>query len=175
MVAPLITGPNRIPRADAGRTGAQDETINNLVLANRILASRELGILGTTGHVSVHGEIFKARPDVMAVLHAHTPEILAFTENSVALRPVVNGAVFIGDGLPMHDIRKFDPRENIIRTSELGQTVATVLGKKPAVLLKGHGIALTGSSLQHRHQPPQVVDITVHGSTGSRSFRLTSK
>ena len=82
----------------------------------------------------------------MAVLHAHTPEILAFTENSVA--PVVNGAVFIGDGLPMHDIRKFDPRENIIRTPELGQTVATALGKKPGVLLKGHGIALTGSSVQ---------------------------
>ena len=115
-----------------------------------------------------------ARPDVMAVLHAHTLELVAFTESSVALRPVVNGGVFIGDGLPMHDIRKFDPRENIIRTSELGQTVATVLGKKPAVLLKGHGIALTGSSLQHRHQPPPV-DITVHGSTGSRSFRLTSK
>ena len=96
----------------------------------------------------MHGEILKARPDVMAVLHAHTPEILALTENSVALRPVVNGAVFIGDGLPMHDIRKFDPRENIIRTPELGQTVATALGKKPGVLLKGHGIALTGSSVQ---------------------------
>jgi ribulose-5-phosphate 4-epimerase/fuculose-1-phosphate aldolase len=196
MVTPLITGPNRIPRADAGRTGAQDETLNNLVLANRMLGSHELGILGTTGHVSVrnprnpnhyfisryvsagvvkasdiiendldskpvagprsdeyqevymHGEIFKARPDVMAVLHAHTPEILAFTQSSVTIRPVVNGAVFIGDGLPMHDIRKFDPRENIIRTRELGQTVATVLGKNPGVLLKGHGIALTGASLQ---------------------------
>src|SRR5207253_930653 len=109
MVAPLITGPNRIPRADAGRTGAQDETINNLVLANRILASRELGILGTTGHVSVHGEIFKARPDVMAVLHAHTPELVAFTESSVALRPMVNGGVFIGDGL------RFTTFANLIR------------------------------------------------------------
>jgi ribulose-5-phosphate 4-epimerase/fuculose-1-phosphate aldolase len=196
MMMPLITGPNRVPRADAGRTGAQDETINDLVLANRMLASRQLGILGTTGHVSVrnprnpnhyfisryvsagvvkasdiiendldskpvagprsdeyqevymHGEIFKARPDVMAVLHAHTPEILAFTESSVSLRPVVNGAVFIGDGLPMHDIRKFDPREGIIRTPELGRTVGVALGKKPGVLLKGHGIALTGSSLQ---------------------------
>ena len=196
MVTPLITGPNSIPRKDAGRTGAQDETINDLVVANRMLASRELGILGTTGHVSVrsprnpnhyyisryvsagvvkasdiiendldskpvagprsdeyqevymHGEIFRARPDVMAVLHSHTPEILAFTESSVALRPVVNGAVFIAEGLPMHDIRKFDPAENIIRTPELGRTVATALGKKPGVLLKGHGIALTGSSLQ---------------------------
>jgi ribulose-5-phosphate 4-epimerase/fuculose-1-phosphate aldolase len=195
LVTPLISGPNRIPRADAGRT-SQDETINNLVLANRMLASQELGILGSTGHVSVrsprnpnhyfisryvsagvvkasdiiendldskpvggprsdeyqevymHGEIFKARPDVMAVLHSHTPEILAFTQSSIPLRPVVNGAVFIGEGLPLHDIRKFDPRESIIRTPELGRTVAAALGKSPGVLLKGHGIALTASSLQ---------------------------
>jgi ribulose-5-phosphate 4-epimerase/fuculose-1-phosphate aldolase len=197
-VTPLIAGPNRIPRADAARSGTspQQETINNLVLANRMLASRDLGILDSAGHVSVrnptnpnhyyisryvsagvvkasdiiendldskpvagprsdeyqevymHGAIYKARPDVMAVLHSHTPEFVAFSDSSVALRPVVNGGVFIGDGLPLHDIRKFDPRESIIRTPELGQTVALALGKKPGLLLKGHGIALTGSSLQ---------------------------
>ena len=198
MVTPLIAGPNSLPRAAARRAGQSEEqeAITNLVIANRVLSSRELGILGATGHVSVrsprnpnhyyisryvsagvvkasdiiendldskpvagprsdeyqevymHGEIYKARPDVMAVLHAHTQEIVAFTESSVALRPVVNGGVFIGDGLPMHDIRKFDPREGIIRTAALGKTVADALGKKPGVLLKGHGIALTGSSLQ---------------------------
>ena len=98
--------------------------------------------------VYMHGEIYKARPDVMAVLHAHTPEILAFTESSVALRPVVNGGAFIGDGLPLHDIRKFDPRETLIRTPALGRSVAMVLGNKPGVLLKGHGIALTDASLR---------------------------
>jgi hypothetical protein len=45
-----------------------------------------------------------------------------FTESSAPLRAVVNGGVFIGDGLPMHDIRKFDPRENIIRTPEFGNS-----------------------------------------------------
>jgi ribulose-5-phosphate 4-epimerase/fuculose-1-phosphate aldolase len=98
--------------------------------------------------VFMHGEIYKARPDVMAVLHAHTPEFVAFTESSVALRPVVNGGTFIGDGFPLHDIRKFDPRETIIRTPALGRSVAMALGSKPAVLLKGHGIALTDSSLR---------------------------
>ena len=55
--------------------------------------------------------------------------------------------MFIGEGLPIHDIRKFDPREILINTPELGSSVATVLANKPAVLLKGHGFALTGSSL----------------------------
>src|SRR5207244_13165104 len=100
--------------------------------------------------VYIHGEIYKARPDVMAVLHAHTPEILAFTESSVALRPVVNGGTFIGDGLPLHDIRKFDLRETLIRTSALGRSVAMMMGNKPGDLLKGHGIALNDSSFQLR-------------------------
>jgi ribulose-5-phosphate 4-epimerase/fuculose-1-phosphate aldolase len=97
--------------------------------------------------VYMHGEIYKARPDVMAVLHAHTPEILAFTQSSVKLRPVVNGGTFVGSGLPMFDIRKFDARETIITSPALGRSVAQVLGNKPAVLLTGHGIALTDSSL----------------------------
>ncbi len=97
--------------------------------------------------VFIHGEIFKARPDVMAVLHAHTPEIRTFSLGLVRLRPVINEAAFIGDGLPIHDIRNFDPREILIRTPALGRSLALVLADKPSVLLKGHGIALTGSSV----------------------------
>jgi HCOMODA/2-hydroxy-3-carboxy-muconic semialdehyde decarboxylase len=206
LVLPAVAGPEKFPRdghdaphavaSTSGAASADQAVIDDLVLANRVLASRELGILDAFGHVSVrsprdpnhyfisryvsagvvkasdiiendldskpvgaprsdeyqevymHGEIYKARPDVMAVLHAHTPEILAFTESSVTLRPVVNGGVFIGAGLPLHDIRKFDPRETIIRTPALGRSVAMVLGDKPGVLLKGHGVALTDSSLR---------------------------
>jgi HCOMODA/2-hydroxy-3-carboxy-muconic semialdehyde decarboxylase len=96
----------------------------------------------------IHGEIYKARPDVMSVLHSHTPEFVAFANSSVPLRPVINQGTFIGAGLPFHDIRTFDPRQSIIRTPELGKTLADALGKAPGVLLKGHGIALTGPSLQ---------------------------
>lgn len=200
IVTPLITGPNKLPRAThpAPRTDAPDHAITDeLVYANRILSHKELGILGAYGHVSVrnprnpnhyfisryvsaafvtpndiiendldsnpvagprsdqyqeiymHGEIYKARPDVMAIVHAHTPQIVAFASSSVILRPVINEGTFIGEGLPMHDIRKFDPREILINTPELGHSVATVLANKPAVLLKGHGFALTGSSLHN--------------------------
>ena len=196
LVMSQLAGPNRIPRAGATAQQAVSTEIADLVSANRMLASKELGILDAFGHVSVrsarnpshyfisrfvsagvvkasdiiendldskpvggprsdeyqevyiHGEIYKARPDVMAVLHAHTPELLAFAESSVALRPVVNGGTFVGEGLPLHDIRKFDLRETLIRTPVLGRSVAMVLGNKPGVLLKGHGIALTDASLR---------------------------
>jgi ribulose-5-phosphate 4-epimerase/fuculose-1-phosphate aldolase len=196
LVMPQIAGPGRIPREGATAPQAVSGEIADLVFANRMLASKELGILDAFGHVSVrsarnpghyfisrfvsagvvkaadiiendldsqpvagprsdeyqevyiHGEIYKARPDVMAVLHAHTPELLAFAESSVALRPVVNGGTFVGEGLPLHDIRKFDLRETLIRTPVLGRSVAMVLGNQPGVLLKGHGIALTDASLR---------------------------
>ena len=95
----------------------------------------------------MHGEIYRARPDVMAVVHAHTPEVTAFTQSSVELRPVSNGGRFIGSGLPIFDIRQFHPRANIIDSPELGRAIAGVLGKSPAVLLKGHGVTVTDSSL----------------------------
>jgi len=95
----------------------------------------------------MHGEIYRARPDVMAVVHAHTPEVTAFTQSSVELRPVSNGGRFIGSGLPIFDIRQFHPRASIIDSPELGKAIAGVLGNSPAVLLKGHGVTVTDSSL----------------------------
>jgi ribulose-5-phosphate 4-epimerase/fuculose-1-phosphate aldolase len=96
----------------------------------------------------IHGEIYKARPDVMAVVHSHTPELVAFGTSTVPLRPVMNGGTFIGDGLPLFDIRKFRTgRETIISTPALGRALAQVLGNKPAVLLLGHGAVAVDSSL----------------------------
>jgi ribulose-5-phosphate 4-epimerase/fuculose-1-phosphate aldolase len=97
--------------------------------------------------VFIHGEIYKARPDAMAILHAHTPEIVAFTMSSVALRPIAFEGAFIGEGLPDFDIRKFDPREILVRTPPLGRDLAVTLGARPAVLMKGHGYALIDASL----------------------------
>lgn len=184
------------PPAATARDATRIQALKqDLALASRILASREVGVLDAYGHVSVrhpddpnryfipryisagivttddiiendldsqpvdgprddefqeiylHGEIYKARPDVMAIVHAHTPELLAFTQSSVTLRPVVNQGRFIGHGLPMFDIRRFDPRARIINTPRLGQLVAETLADRPAVLLTGHGFALTDSSL----------------------------
>ena len=95
----------------------------------------------------MHGEIYKTRPDVMAIVHAHTPEVVAFTQSSVALRPVSNGGRFIGGGLPIFDIRQFHSRASIIDSPELGKALAGVLGSSPGVLLKGHGFTLTDSSV----------------------------
>ena len=104
--------------------------------------------------VFIHGEIYKARPDVMAILHAHTPELVSFGLSSVSLRPVSFAANFIGAGLPVYDIRKYTGGyaspvgcAHCISTPELGRALAEVLGSKGASLLFGHGIAVVGPSL----------------------------
>ena len=104
--------------------------------------------------IFIHGEIYKARPDVMAIVHAHTPELVSFGISSVPLRPVLLGATFIGDGLPIYDIRSYTGGypspvgcAHCISTPELGQALAGVLGNKGAALLLDHGIAVVETSL----------------------------
>ena len=90
--------------------------------------------------IYLHGEIYKARPDVMAVVHAHTPEYVAFAMSSVPL--------WDGDSrVPVWDIRPFNKGRSGIVTPALGKAMAEGMGKSRAVLLWGHGIALGGTSV----------------------------
>ena len=91
--------------------------------------------------IYLHGEIFKARPDVMVVVHAHTPEFVAFGLSSVPL--------WDGDAaLPVFDLRPFNNgRSGIISTPALGKAMAEKMDSGEAVLLWGHGIALGAKSL----------------------------
>jgi HCOMODA/2-hydroxy-3-carboxy-muconic semialdehyde decarboxylase len=90
----------------------------------------------------------------MAVLHAHTPELVSFGLSSVPLRPVLLGGSFIGAGLPVYDIRKYTGGypspvgcAHCISTPELGRALAEVLGNRGAALLFGHGTAVVADSL----------------------------
>ena len=91
--------------------------------------------------IYLHGEIYKARPDVMAVVHAHTPEFVAFGLSSV---PLWNGDSM----LPVFDLRPFNNgRSGIISTPALGKAMADKMRTSEAVLLWGHGIALGAGSI----------------------------
>jgi HCOMODA/2-hydroxy-3-carboxy-muconic semialdehyde decarboxylase len=98
----------------------------------------------------LHGEMYKARPDVMAVVHSHTQELIVFgaTAETAPLRPIANGGTFIGDGLPLYDIRKYrTENETIISTPALGRSLGQVIGKAGAAFLLGHGMVTVDSSL----------------------------
>src|SRR5262249_21763502 len=88
--------------------------------------------------------------DVMAVLHAPTPQLRGFGQSSVKLRPVWNRALFIGDGLPGFDIVKFDPdvTSNLINSPQHRRDLMGLIGSQDGALLLDHGTALADSSLR---------------------------
>jgi len=132
-----------ISRAIAPGSITVGDLIENDLDSKPVAASRDDEYL----EVHIHGQIYKARPDVMSVIHAHTPELVAFGQTSIKLRPVSNGGAFIGDGIPLWAIGRYDPTQSIVTTPELGRSLAQTIGKKAGALLTGHGIALTDSSL----------------------------
>jgi|RhiMetdeSRZDD1v2_1073273.scaffolds.fasta_scaffold20597_5 ribulose-5-phosphate 4-epimerase/fuculose-1-phosphate aldolase len=96
----------------------------------------------------IHGEIYRARPDVMAVVHCHCPEVIPFANAGVPLRPMYHMGYFIGEGVPLFDNRTgFGVTDMLIGTPALGKALATALGKSSAALLRGHGAVVTATSL----------------------------
>jgi HCOMODA/2-hydroxy-3-carboxy-muconic semialdehyde decarboxylase len=97
----------------------------------------------------IHGEIYKARPDVMAVIHSHSYAVIPFTVSSVPLRAMFVTAGFIGTGLPIFEIRDVEKVTNLLVENQArGRALALKLGYRPAVLMRGHGAAVVGPSLK---------------------------
>jgi HCOMODA/2-hydroxy-3-carboxy-muconic semialdehyde decarboxylase len=96
----------------------------------------------------IHGEIYKARPDVRAIVHNHSPSVVLFGVSSVPLRAVYHMSAFIGDGLPVFEIRQAaGMTEMLVSNPDRGRALAGSLGSKPAVLMRGHGVAVVGPSV----------------------------
>jgi HCOMODA/2-hydroxy-3-carboxy-muconic semialdehyde decarboxylase len=96
----------------------------------------------------LHGEIFKARPDVMAIAHSHSPSTIAFGLSNVPMRAMYHNAAFLAAGVPVFDIRdKFGTTDIVIGSAEKGAALAAVLADKPVALLRAHGMVAVGPTL----------------------------
>jgi HCOMODA/2-hydroxy-3-carboxy-muconic semialdehyde decarboxylase len=99
----------------------------------------------------IHSEIYKARPDVIAVVHSHSPSVVPFSVvKQSPLRPVCHMAGFIGSGAPVFEIRDFagDSSDLLISNNALGIALAKTLGEKALVLMRGHGSTVVADSLK---------------------------
>src|SRR6266436_6160038 len=172
-----------------------DSIIQDLVIANRILAKEE--VVDAYGHVSIrhpdnpnhfliacslapelvtaddiveldldgqplrddgralylerfiHAAIFQARPDIMAVVHAHAEDILPFSiAAATKLRPVIHAGSFIGTEVPVWDIAdRFGDTNLLVTNLEQAHDLATCLGPNSVALMRGHGFASAARSL----------------------------
>jgi HCOMODA/2-hydroxy-3-carboxy-muconic semialdehyde decarboxylase len=97
----------------------------------------------------IHGEIYKARPDVMAVVHTHSPGVIPFTVSQVPLRPLFHNAAFLSAGAPVWEIRKeFGETDMLVRDAVRGKSLAERLGDRSVVLMRGHGDVTVGPSVK---------------------------
>ena len=96
----------------------------------------------------IHGEIYRARPEVQCVVHNHSPSVVPFSVTGVPLKALYHMAAFIGAGLPNFEIREVRRGSDLlVRDAALGKALAETLGKQPAALMRGHGSVVVGENL----------------------------
>jgi len=94
------------------------------------------------GEFPIHAEIYKARPDVGAVAHFHCHYSTSFSMSEHNLQPTYFLASIFKDGIPVHP----DPR--LINTANRGKAMVKTLGSHRALLLRAHGIVVTGKTIE---------------------------
>ncbi len=98
----------------------------------------------------IHGAIYKIRPDVRAIVHHHSPSVIPFGVTTQPLRPLYHMAAFLGDGVPVFEIRDAGGMTDLlIRDQPLGQALAKTLGSSTTALMRGHGAVVVGPTIQH--------------------------
>jgi ribulose-5-phosphate 4-epimerase/fuculose-1-phosphate aldolase len=96
----------------------------------------------------IHGEIYRARPEVKAIVHSHSPSVIPFGVTKTKLRPVFHMAGFLWSGAPVFEIRETRvDNDLLIRDRPLGQALAKTLGGCTCVLMRGHGMTVVGESV----------------------------
>ena len=113
----------------------------------------------------IHGEAFKARPDVMAVVHSHSPTVIPFSVTDEPLRAVSSVASFLACGCPVFEIREPGITKGLLVTTiKQGAALAKVLGDNPVALLRGHGNIVVAPDI------PRVVHRALYTEVNARQL-----
>jgi HCOMODA/2-hydroxy-3-carboxy-muconic semialdehyde decarboxylase len=97
----------------------------------------------------IHSEVYKARADVNAVVHSHSPTVIPFSVTQTPLRAVHNTASFLAAGVPVFEMRKVaGMTNNLVTDSARGKALVETLGDRPVALLRGHGNVVVGPELR---------------------------
>jgi ribulose-5-phosphate 4-epimerase/fuculose-1-phosphate aldolase len=96
----------------------------------------------------IHGEAYRARPDVHAVVHSHSPNVIPFTVTAEPLRAVSHIASFLACGCPVFEIADVGLTQGLlVTTKEQGAALAKTLGQNPVALMRGHGVLVVAQDI----------------------------
>jgi HCOMODA/2-hydroxy-3-carboxy-muconic semialdehyde decarboxylase len=98
----------------------------------------------------IHGEIYKQRPDVNAIVHSHSLSVVPFTVVEEPMQAIFHTAAHVAAGAPIFDIAdEFGDTDMLISDRAKGAALARTLADKSVCLMRGHGSVVVGPSLQH--------------------------
>jgi ribulose-5-phosphate 4-epimerase/fuculose-1-phosphate aldolase len=131
-------------RARSARV-VEKEDILEYTLDSKAIDSRGFRLFGER---PIHGCVYRARPDVMAVCHNHAYGLLPFAVTNTVMRPAIHMASAIGEEVHTWDIRhEFGETNLLVTTNEMGESLAEFLGNRTAALMRGHGSVVVGRSI----------------------------
>jgi ribulose-5-phosphate 4-epimerase/fuculose-1-phosphate aldolase len=110
----------------------------------------------------IHGEIYRARSDVVSIVHSHSHAVIPFgVVRSHKLRAIFHMSGFVGTETPIFEIRECvgDGSDLLVRNCELGAALAKSLGPRAVVLMRGHGVTVTAPNLQEAVYRGVYVDV----------------
>jgi len=111
----------------------------------------------------IHAEVYRARPDVMAVVHTHSPGVIPFSVSRTPLRPLYHNAAFLAAGVPVWDVvREFPENDMLVRNNAIGRSLARALADKPVLLMRGHGDVTVGPSVKVAVFRAYYTDVNAH-------------
>lgn len=97
----------------------------------------------------IHGAIYKARPDIGAVVHSHSPSVVPFGVAGVKMEAMFHNAAFLAKGVPVFDIAEgFGATDMLVSDHDKGDALADVLADKDIALMRAHGSVACGPNLQ---------------------------
>lgn len=97
----------------------------------------------------IHGEVYRARPDLNSVVHSHSPSVIPFGLVGVEMKAMFHNAAFLAAGAPVFDIsEKFGDTDMLVSDGDKGVAFSECLGDKDIGLMRAHGSIACGASLQ---------------------------
>ncbi len=97
----------------------------------------------------IHGEIYKARPDIQSIAHSHSPSVIPFGLVGTRMQAMFHNAAFLAAGVPVFDIsEKFGATDMLVSDGAKGVAFAELLGDKDIALMRAHGSVACGPTLQ---------------------------
>lgn len=124
----------------------------------------------------IHGSTFKARPDVHAVVHSHSPTMIPFSITDEPLKAVSHIGSFLGQDVPVWEIRDVGITQGLLVTNNTqGASLAKCLGHRPCTLMRGHGNVVVGPNIKIAVQRALYAEVNAQQLAVALSFRRPIK